>query len=482
MPIKRTLIFAAMALVAGILISTAIAHAGFINDWITQKVESSPSYFEGQKRGYVSGGSFSARWPMSNDHLVSFETPRLKFGCGGIDAFMGGFSFLNFDYLVQKFQRILQNAPAAAFELALKNLCEPCATVMNTLEAMSTGLNNLKLDECHDSKVLTARIMSAFTDNPKIKQEAEKDLSIEQGWNAFTQALDEAIKADNMRSQMDDQRDLFTGCPAAFQDMFLTGNTSLLQNIGQVRGYSNSYIAFMRGLVGDVNIVLTNDPTNGKILINHHLVSPCPNNTNYTVDTIIRGAVDVKTIATDAACVPLGDPSLADWAINNVTSITTKMRTKAGALDANETAFLEHVPNIYSALRVAVATRQENAMMAELSEFAAKAYAQLMMQDFYGGIRQSFATLRTVMSKAGQTPLPNCQVDLIKPLDDEITKFQNRAQELANVTRSDYVKFVNEHVALMNVASKYDEFNKAAKDKLTKAFSSALANRAMGGM
>ena len=69
--------------------------AGWVDDWIDQKVETSPGYFEGQKRGYYTGGGFSARWNLQNDYLWSVTPPRLKTGCGGIDAFMGGFSFLD---------------------------------------------------------------------------------------------------------------------------------------------------------------------------------------------------------------------------------------------------------------------------------------------------------------------------------------------------------------------------------------------------
>ena len=35
--------------------------AGWVDDWLQQKTETSPGYFEGQKRGYFTGGSFSAR-------------------------------------------------------------------------------------------------------------------------------------------------------------------------------------------------------------------------------------------------------------------------------------------------------------------------------------------------------------------------------------------------------------------------------------
>ena len=55
----RLVISVIVALLVGLLIGT-IARAGFVDDWITQKSETSPGYFEGQKRGYFTGGSFSA--------------------------------------------------------------------------------------------------------------------------------------------------------------------------------------------------------------------------------------------------------------------------------------------------------------------------------------------------------------------------------------------------------------------------------------
>ena len=72
-----------------------------------QKSSTSPSYYEGAKRGYHTGGSFSARWANNDDRLVTATLPRLKSGCGGIDMFLGGFSFLNVDY----FGTILTSSP-----------------------------------------------------------------------------------------------------------------------------------------------------------------------------------------------------------------------------------------------------------------------------------------------------------------------------------------------------------------------------------
>src|SRR5208283_5539131 len=45
-----------------VILGPDISYAGWINDWIAQKTESGPAYFEGQKRGYFTGGSYSARF------------------------------------------------------------------------------------------------------------------------------------------------------------------------------------------------------------------------------------------------------------------------------------------------------------------------------------------------------------------------------------------------------------------------------------
>ncbi|MCP4339036.1 MAG: hypothetical protein GY799_09170, partial [Desulfobulbaceae bacterium] len=89
-----------------------IGSAAWVDDWLQQKTTTSPNHFSGQQRGYYSGGSFNARWPNTSTYPVTVEMPRVKSGCGGIDVFMGGFSFMNTDYLVDKLQGILTNAAA----------------------------------------------------------------------------------------------------------------------------------------------------------------------------------------------------------------------------------------------------------------------------------------------------------------------------------------------------------------------------------
>jgi len=51
--------------------------------------------YQGQQAGYYSGGSLYARNTVRNVQLVGIDLPSYRSGCGGIDLYAGGFSFVN---------------------------------------------------------------------------------------------------------------------------------------------------------------------------------------------------------------------------------------------------------------------------------------------------------------------------------------------------------------------------------------------------
>ena len=152
--------------IAGVLsavfLSTSPAPAGdmlqFMEDTMQSLTTVTPKAYQGQERGYFIGGSASIRFPNENIQPFSFTPPQLKAGCGGIDIIMGGFSYMNFDYLVQKLQQILQVAPAFAFELALSTLCEKCDNILKGLDQLSNQINQMNLNQCQTAKALAGYV------------------------------------------------------------------------------------------------------------------------------------------------------------------------------------------------------------------------------------------------------------------------------------------------------------------------------------
>ena len=89
-----------------IILFSSFSQAGsmqsFLDDSINTAVEN-PGYYQSQTRGLYTLGSgrlrFNNNQSFSPFHL---EAPRFGMGCGGIDATVGGFSYLHVDYLVEK--------------------------------------------------------------------------------------------------------------------------------------------------------------------------------------------------------------------------------------------------------------------------------------------------------------------------------------------------------------------------------------------
>src|SRR5690606_32320187 len=108
--------------VALALSSSPVVASKGVDDWFDNAVYDSPDSFSSQKRGYYTAGGFSARVKSTTEYPVTISMPKLSAGCGGIDAFLGGFSFLDADYIVEKLQGMIQAAPYVAFQMALKTM------------------------------------------------------------------------------------------------------------------------------------------------------------------------------------------------------------------------------------------------------------------------------------------------------------------------------------------------------------------------
>ena len=54
-----------------------------------------PGVYESTRRGVLAGGGAQIRSRRMNIQLIAFEPPNIKAGCGGIDIFLGSFSYIN---------------------------------------------------------------------------------------------------------------------------------------------------------------------------------------------------------------------------------------------------------------------------------------------------------------------------------------------------------------------------------------------------
>jgi conjugative transfer pilus assembly protein TraH len=79
-----------------------------------------PGVYEGQSAGYFTGGGLYVRNPVREFDLVSIQMPRFRAGCGGIDMYLGGFSYIDSEMFTELLRNIGENATGLAFMLALQ--------------------------------------------------------------------------------------------------------------------------------------------------------------------------------------------------------------------------------------------------------------------------------------------------------------------------------------------------------------------------
>ena len=107
-----------------------------------------------QAAGYYNGGGFSVRNRAKNTQLGAVQLPNFKAGCGGIDMFTGGFSFVSSAELVNALKSIGSSAVSYGFMLAMKTFAPAVQSVMAELQDMATKINQANINSCETAATL----------------------------------------------------------------------------------------------------------------------------------------------------------------------------------------------------------------------------------------------------------------------------------------------------------------------------------------
>lgn len=110
--------------------------------------------YHSQEAGYYAGGSAILRSRVRNLAVVHLDAPLQKSGCGGIDLFFGGFSFINAEQLTKFFRQIMNNATGYAFNLALETMVPEIAHAMQYMQAQAQKINAMNFNSCETAEAL----------------------------------------------------------------------------------------------------------------------------------------------------------------------------------------------------------------------------------------------------------------------------------------------------------------------------------------
>ena len=455
-------------------------NAAWVDDWLQQKTTTAPNYLQGQQRGYYSAGSFSARWPNTATYPITVESPRVKGGCGGIDLFMGGFSFMDSSYLVNKLQGILSGAASVAFDMALKTLCEQCANTIKNFEALSDQLNSMQIDDCAASKELVGMVMdeNGFHSTEVMKERlgtAIKENKLSQGIADMWHQASEQDKANNNVPQAGDISNAMSGCNFELTSTFLASG-SLLDNVGSKMGVPANHIDLIRGLIGDVKL---------EGAVNAYKVtyeSPCSENNPDDIKSFANG--DVYAKASGGNCHQITDTNrdLNQYVASTLLTIANKVENK-GTLTTTEQTFLATSPlAALPIIKTAVTTDMKAAVIGSLADITAKAYALQMLSDLYVRAEIVARKAREMLEKqsgpAPGQPTERCAaVIFAQKADLNISLMISRIRELQGAARASYVAAAKEMSTIMNYLEHMQKVEAQMTAELTRRYGKDVVAR-----
>ncbi|RLF53914.1 MAG: hypothetical protein DRN37_10975 [Thermoplasmata archaeon] len=491
----RTII--AWLLVISILFLGSPLQAAWIDDWIQQKTTTNADYFEGQKRGYGTLGGFSARWSPTQDHPVSITPPKFKAGCGGIDVFMGGFSFLNADYLVQKLQNMINAAPAVAFDMALNTLCSQCSKTIKSMEAISSRLNQLQFDDCKATKAGVSFLLNdAFSANTA--KAAKNDVNVMDFLNS-TGAADMWQQVKEYSGSAPDKSpggvmanygtspgNMVSACPGVITATFFSTG-SLLDHLATLRGYSLTYVDLIRGYIGDVNI-----STSSAGDYQYERIDACPQNTPEKIDGLVEGDVYERTDPA-AACTKVTSvtvngtsyPDVRQWIFSMLTNICSDMTSRSG-LTLAENNFLKELPMpLYNGIMTDVQAQGSGVSCSSVADMyadsVAAAYGYNMITDFYDMIKKSIDMAKIVASNQQGSTNPadkdHCNIGMASKGMMLLEDMKETMPEYIAAARKQYGVKLASLMSFKEYDTRVKDLNNVLRSSLARQFNGSLARR-----
>lgn len=454
---KRLMTIWTMCMLALLALCTPLrAHAAgdWVQDWFDQSATTSPGSLKTQQRGYYTGGSFQARWRMSNDYPVSVSPPRFSAGCGGIDLFAGGISFMDPEFLVQKLERSIQAAPAIAFQMAMDEYCKACTNAMNTMEQITDYLNSMQMNDCRMAKGLAAVVVPKPGDNAPFQDRLEKqmqDYAISSGFMKNGQSVDDSVKSNAGKSPVNTS-DKIADCPAVFRTVF--GGGSVIDNVTGLLSLS-AYAPLMRGLIGDVNISYDTTYNNYSIVP----LDPCKGNDPSDTFDFITGKVEKRGTGTSGTCSVATSTSVQDQISSRLSSVATKLAAtgSGGAvLGSADLAFISAAPfSVLNLLRDAVKGNYVDEAVNSSTDILAPAYAAHMLNDVHLMARLVLSTASEVQARASSaaTNPQKCDAEFLRPAYETIRVMDDRAMAYRQLALANYQKQLAELNANLQYAA-----------------------------
>ncbi|WP_261643057.1 conjugal transfer pilus assembly protein TraH [Erwinia mallotivora] len=264
--------------------------------------------WQGQAAGYMTGGSVYLRNPVKQVQLISMQVPSLNAGCGGIDAYLGAFSYINGAELQRFVKQIMSNATGYAFDLALQTMVPELKQAKDFLQKLASDVNSSNMSSCQAAQGIIGGLWPVSqVSNQKICQDIAGESNLFSDWAASRQGCTVGGQGDSVTGRAgDDMKDQVLKNKNLVWDAL--GRNHLFDGNRQLK-------ELVMSIVGSIIFNKTGDVT---------ILTPMVDNRDV-ISVLMRGGT-AKIYGCDDADLCLG-PTVTDVTVSSDNGLVTLVRT-----------------------------------------------------------------------------------------------------------------------------------------------------------
>ena len=368
---------------------------------------SNAAVLQGQTMNLHTGGNLFVRMPTRTYNLASMTPPSWNADCGGIDLFMGGFSFINKEQFVAMLRNIGSNALGYGFKLAIQNLCPTCDNVMQALAATAQQINRMNMDSCEAAKgIVKAALPDAWT---RGRQNAAKNFGVD--GNMFENVTDAWMNVMNNESRANSTVNTAAQTKPEAKDQLPSGNV-VWKALKKMDGLSDEHRMVLMSMIGSVILPTeSSDPEKPRVLARKELSIEELVGTRSSSENVTVPIWRCDTTHEMGCLSPFEDEltttSFRAMVRQKMERISDKIANRSAHGDLTETIGFLNATDLPVYKMLAVTTTINNTSMADAligryQDLIAAKYAEVYIQRAVTDLRAAIATY-TALTDATQS-------------------------------------------------------------------------------
>ncbi|KVV25059.1 conjugal transfer protein TraH [Burkholderia cepacia] len=426
---------------------------------------SNPAVLQGQTMNLYTGGSLFMRMPKRTYNLASMTPPSWNAGCGGIDLFMGGFSFINKEQFVAMLRNIGSNALGYGFKLAIQNLCPTCDNVMQALQATAQNINRLNMDSCEAAKgIVNAAVPDTWT---RGRQNAAKNFGVD--GNIFENITDAWTNVMNNENRANSTVNSAAQSKPEAKDQLPTGNV-VWKALKKLDGVTDEQRMVLMSMIGSVIFPTdSNNPQTPRVLVKKEITVEALVGSHSTSENITVPIWRCDTTGELGCLSPYEDEittkSFKTMVRQKMEAISDKIANRSAYDDLSGTLGFINVTDLPVYKMLAVTTTINNTSLADAligryQDLIAAKYAEVYILRAVTDLRAAMAKYAAVADATQSQALEKLKPDL---------------EELAKAAKQVLATAYSQTISTYSIAQEVQYMERALTANLSQTLRNSLA-------